>query len=517
MAVLLGQSSAGTSADFFASSDTAAFPFTAAASGLVTRMWCQLKVANPSFSTAKLGIYSDSAGAPLTLLGSGTAVAGFTGTGLFFADMATPIAVVSGTQYWLAVSATGEQADLQGTSAAGVGKEGIGAMPGTWSAGGNMAATPVIWGEDSPVTTFNPLVWMYQQGGLARARALQILFPLRDPVVATTPVSASFSLAVEAAQGIAQTSLIPDESAQGISTSSSEPVEALQAITAASGGPIEANTGVASTAQDPIEALAGAASNASEPVESRQAIASTVVEPVESLSTASASASDPVESLQGIASTVSDPVEAGQGISTTATEPVDAAGAVASTVSEPVEELQGVSSTSTDPVEAQGNTPVAQTAVLPFEALAGGITAAPVAPFEALGGVRSTASTPVESVSPVSRALVTVFEALAGAVNAIIAPFESATSGISLSGPADTARTRSGPGPGVTSADPGSGRTRTSPGTGLTQADRDPAVQATAFGEGAFGEGVYGGESFSGSARTTATPDGGETTTNLGG
>lgn len=73
------------------------------------------------------------------------------------------------------------------------------------------------------------------------------------------------------------------------------------------------------------------------------------------------------------------------------------------------------------------------------------------------------------------------------------------------------------PGSGLTATDPASGRTRTNPGAGLTQADRDPALQPTAFGEGAFGEGVYGGQSFAGSGRTTATPDGGETTTNLEG
>jgi len=74
------------------------------------------KVANPGLTSVRLGLYTNNAGAPGTLLGSGLASSGFTGTAPFRASLAEPIRVIPGVTYWIGVLAIGENFDFQGTS-----------------------------------------------------------------------------------------------------------------------------------------------------------------------------------------------------------------------------------------------------------------------------------------------------------------------------------------------------------------------------------------------------------------
>lgn len=155
MAVLLGTQSSGTTTDFFGAGGTGGWSFVAAASGNVVDIYCQLGVANPTATAMSLGIYSDSAGAPSTLLGSATVsdLRLARDTGLFKATLASPVAVVSGTTYWLAVSGSTEQMDLHGSGNAG--KEATSNMPSTWGALGNMAARPILYATDGATPAAN--------------------------------------------------------------------------------------------------------------------------------------------------------------------------------------------------------------------------------------------------------------------------------------------------------------------------------------------------------------------------
>lgn len=158
MAVLVGQSSSGTNADFFGDGNTAAWKFTASATGNVAVLKFTVKVANPAFTSAKLGIYTDDAanGRPGTLLASGDAdvLADARGTGTFSVTLASPQAVTNGTAYWLAIAAAGEQANFQGTTDT-TGKEQTGLMPSPYGVPlGGMGSIPAIWGEDASAGAF---------------------------------------------------------------------------------------------------------------------------------------------------------------------------------------------------------------------------------------------------------------------------------------------------------------------------------------------------------------------------
>src|SRR3954447_27077172 len=116
MTVLLGRTSAGTTADFGTANRTDAWKFTAVASGQLARIWAQTKVANPT-GVVKLGIYDDDAAnaRPGNLLAVAVA-SGATGTTPFFADI-TPVTIVAGTVYWLAWVNSLENFDFQGDAA----------------------------------------------------------------------------------------------------------------------------------------------------------------------------------------------------------------------------------------------------------------------------------------------------------------------------------------------------------------------------------------------------------------
>lgn len=114
MGVLLGRTTAGTTADFSASGATDVWKFTAVATGLVTTIWAQTKLANPT-GIVRLGIYDDDAANARAgnLLGVSTAT-NATGTTPFSATLPTPVLVVSGTVYWLGWRNSAENFDFQG-------------------------------------------------------------------------------------------------------------------------------------------------------------------------------------------------------------------------------------------------------------------------------------------------------------------------------------------------------------------------------------------------------------------
>lgn len=143
--------------DFFGSGNTAAFPFTAAATGAGVRMGGCFRLDNSGVNTVKLGIYTHDAGnnRPGTLMASGSV--SINPVNLCPFGAAVSVNVTASTTYWLAFSGAGEQVDIDGLSSAGFGREGTGNMVGTWVAGGNMGVKPGIWLETTGSTVSDPL------------------------------------------------------------------------------------------------------------------------------------------------------------------------------------------------------------------------------------------------------------------------------------------------------------------------------------------------------------------------
>lgn len=157
MALLVGQQTAGTTADFVAASATSVWKFTASASGTLTRVYCRLQAQNPALSVFKLGIYADSAGSPGARLGHAAVDEGdYRFGGLIAATISPGVTIVSGTQYWLALRGVGEQVDFAGSSVASSYSENAGSVdfPDPFG-GGNLGGIQIIiWGEsdDAPVS-----------------------------------------------------------------------------------------------------------------------------------------------------------------------------------------------------------------------------------------------------------------------------------------------------------------------------------------------------------------------------
>jgi hypothetical protein len=155
MAVLLGRTSAGTTADFFGGGvggHTAAWKFTAIASGNVAVLKAQPKVANPTATLVKLGIYSDNGSgtapnAQLAVAAADSPTAA-QGVGPFSATLGAPVAVTSGTVYWLAWYGETEDLDFQGDSG-GSYLEYNGSPPSTWGTSTSSSVNAIIWGEDA--------------------------------------------------------------------------------------------------------------------------------------------------------------------------------------------------------------------------------------------------------------------------------------------------------------------------------------------------------------------------------
>lgn len=161
MTDLLGRRSAGATSDFSSSGRTAAWNFVANASGNLVYIYAQTKVANPSSAGWRLGIYADSAGSPGALLGVASVTIGDpTGTGVFGAQLANPIAIVSGTTYWLAwyaTDASDTHIDFQGDSAGSYIESGILVdFSDPFNIGSTSAVNAIIWGEDVAISGVIP-------------------------------------------------------------------------------------------------------------------------------------------------------------------------------------------------------------------------------------------------------------------------------------------------------------------------------------------------------------------------
>jgi hypothetical protein len=156
MTVLLGRTTAGTTADFFGSgtgSHTAAWKFTAVASGNVAVLKAQPKVTNATLTAVTLSIYSDDAAnarpnAQLAIAAADS-LAAAQGVGPFSATLGASVAVTNGTVYWLAWYGETEDINFQGDSG-GSYLEWPASPPATWGAGASSSTTnAIIWAEDA--------------------------------------------------------------------------------------------------------------------------------------------------------------------------------------------------------------------------------------------------------------------------------------------------------------------------------------------------------------------------------
>lgn len=150
---LLGRTTAGTTADFTAVNNPAAWKFVAVASGTLATVNIQKKVANASMTSIQLAVYDDTAGGtrPGALLAQGSTSTGVTGTGVITVS-GLSVAITNGVTYWLAWRPIGSRMDFQGTSAgAYVENVGAGAFADPWTVSGNSSGTidAILWGEDA--------------------------------------------------------------------------------------------------------------------------------------------------------------------------------------------------------------------------------------------------------------------------------------------------------------------------------------------------------------------------------
>lgn len=151
MAVVFGRTSAGTTADFSANGHTAVWPFTAGSSGTVRSIRAQTKAGlGNSATVCRLGIYADNgSGLPGALLGVADAIGNYNGAGVHGANLATPINVTAGTQYWIGWYAN-EQRDFEGSSG-GAYRETQAAtnFPDPFGATNPSSVDAIVWADDA--------------------------------------------------------------------------------------------------------------------------------------------------------------------------------------------------------------------------------------------------------------------------------------------------------------------------------------------------------------------------------
>lgn len=151
MAVLLGRTSAGTTADFSSAGNTAVWQFTAVDNGILAVIKAQTKVANTA-GAVRFGIYDDSGGDPGNLLDVADvdSLAAANGTGVAEATMTGGVSIASGNVYWLGWFASADNRNFQGDSG-GVYREPLvpANFPDPWPADGSSSVDAIIWGEDS--------------------------------------------------------------------------------------------------------------------------------------------------------------------------------------------------------------------------------------------------------------------------------------------------------------------------------------------------------------------------------
>lgn len=155
MAVLLGRQSASTTVDFNAAGNNTAWKFTAVASGGLVRLWAQTQTANATATAVSLSVWDDTAGGarPGAQLGIANAdvLASARGAGLWSATLATPVAITSGTAYWLAWGSSTEQWDFKGDTSGSYVESDTNPIVTPWPSAGNVAGTinVIIWGESA--------------------------------------------------------------------------------------------------------------------------------------------------------------------------------------------------------------------------------------------------------------------------------------------------------------------------------------------------------------------------------
>jgi len=218
MAVLLGRTTASTTADFASSDTTAAWDFTAVASGTLTVIFAQSKVANTG-SSYKLGIYADSGSAPAARLGVGTVTIGTpTGTGVFGAIISPGVAIVSGTKYWLAIRSAGDAYNFQGDSGGNYFETNPTSQdfPNPYGVtAGPSVVNAIIWGEDSPQSGPGRRVFPFALKRFRRPGNVFLPFPLPDagsvvaptvfPQALTANATATATIAVNVAKRVTAT------------------------------------------------------------------------------------------------------------------------------------------------------------------------------------------------------------------------------------------------------------------------------------------------------------------------
>jgi len=168
MAVLLGTLTTGGAGDLFNALDVTVTRRQASASGNVDTMR-GVFTSSPGASVTFV-IYADSASAPAGLLGKGAGVAVTVGT--VSDTLLVPVAVTSGTFYWVGFWATGATVNLTDATPGGYqGRSGQASIPdpfGTLSFSDATNSLPVT-GEDTglsggtgsgPVSTFDPIPFM---------------------------------------------------------------------------------------------------------------------------------------------------------------------------------------------------------------------------------------------------------------------------------------------------------------------------------------------------------------------
>lgn len=150
MTVLLGTTTAGGAGDLFGANDITVTRRQASASGNIDTM-------RGTFTTSAgcnvtFVLYADSASAPAGLLGKTSPVSVVAGTGTTAGTMLTPVAVTSGTFYWIGVWVQGATLNLNDNPAGGYTyRSGQVAIPdpfGTPTGSDATLSTPVT-GEDT--------------------------------------------------------------------------------------------------------------------------------------------------------------------------------------------------------------------------------------------------------------------------------------------------------------------------------------------------------------------------------
>lgn len=134
MAILVGTTTAGGSADFFGDGEAALSRFQCSSSGTVDTLSFNQTISG--FTQLRLAIYADSAGVPGALLGTSAFTTDQT-AGIKSLALTPTVAVTSGTFYWLGIMGTNGSPNY--TAAAGSGER-------HKSVGAGATAFPDPWG-----------------------------------------------------------------------------------------------------------------------------------------------------------------------------------------------------------------------------------------------------------------------------------------------------------------------------------------------------------------------------------